>query len=379
MRGKVYRDREAKTETWYFVIELGRDLQGQRKQHKRRGFASEDAATAAMQKELVERREGTYIEPSDEPLTSYLERWLMATAPRRRVTTTNLYRSTLKRIERDLGAIPLSRLTPLAIQQTYTSMLATHKPSTIRLTHTILRAALAQAVRWQILRKNPADGVEVSRDTKGPLAHWTPEQARAFLLSTANDADHALWRLLLDSGMRVGEAQALTWTDVDLAKRLVAIRRTVTFGADHRPVIGVDTKTRSSRRVIPIAAATAFALNAHRVRQSERRQELGALWHEGDLVFDNGEGRMLARNTIDRHLQRAIAKAGVSKLTPHGLRRTMTVTWLLAGESPRVVSDRLGHRSSAFTLDVYASVTADWQSAASERVAQFLERAAGGE
>jgi hypothetical protein len=57
----------------------------------------------------------------------------------------------------------------------------------------------------------------------------------------------------------------------------------------------------------------------------------------------------------------------------------MTVTWLLADESPRVVSDRLGHRSSAFTLDVYAEVTADWQSAASERVAQFLESAARGE
>jgi hypothetical protein len=57
----------------------------------------------------------------------------------------------------------------------------------------------------------------------------------------------------------------------------------------------------------------------------------------------------------------------------------MTVTLLLAGESPRVVPDRLGHRSSAFTLDGYAAVTADWQSAASERLAQFLDSAARGE
>jgi hypothetical protein len=57
----------------------------------------------------------------------------------------------------------------------------------------------------------------------------------------------------------------------------------------------------------------------------------------------------------------------------------MTVTWLLAGESPRVGSDHPGHHSSAFTLDVYAAVTADWQSAASERVAQFLDSAARGD
>lgn len=65
----------------------------------------------------------------------------------------------------------------------------------------------------------------------------------------------------------------------------------------------------------------------------------------------------------------------VRPLTPHGLRHTMAVTWLQAGESPAVVSERLGHKSAAFTLDVYAKVSQGWQQRAAERVEAFIQRA----
>jgi hypothetical protein len=55
----------------------------------------------------------------------------------------------------------------------------------------------------------------------------------------------------------------------------------------------------------------------------------------------------------------------------------MAVAWLLAGESPRDISNRLGHRSNAFTLDIYTAVTPDWQGVASERISRYLEDLAG--
>jgi integrase len=224
-----------------------------------------------------------------------------------------------------------------------------------------------------MIRRNPSDGVKIPMARPVPLVYWSPAEAQAFLAATPQHRDHVLWRFMLDSGVRVGEALALRWADIDLIKRVVAIRRTVTIGPDKRPTIGADTKTPASRRVISISAATAAALSRHRIQQLERRLETGGVWHDLDLVFDRGDGDIERKEGMARRLDTAVAKAGLPRITPHGFRRTMTVTWLLAGESPRVISDRLGHRSSAFTLDVYAAVSADWQSAATDRVARFLD------
>jgi integrase len=73
-----------------------------------------------------------------------------------------------------------------------------------------------------------------------------------------------------------------------------------------------------------------------------------------------------------RHwLNAAIERASMPVLTPHGLRRTITVTWLKAGVAPLLVSKRLGHALVAFTLNVYASVSDDWQLEAIAQVTQF--------
>jgi len=277
------------------------------------------------------------------------------------------YRSIVQnRIIPHLGTVPLAKLGPLDVQGCYRALSeAGYAPKTVRLTHTVLRQALAQAVRWRLVSINAADAVDLPALRRKEIEAWTAGQTRAFLTNTTSNDHHALWRLMIDSGMRLGEALALSWDDVDLAAGAVVIRRTLTRTKGGGWIVGDAAKTRAGRRPIAVTPPTVAALRAHRAVQAERRLKLGAAWFDGGFVFDRGDGGRSSPATVQHAFARAVTEAGVPRITPHGL-------LILAGVPLKVVSDRLGHASVAITADVYAHVTAEADRSAAERMAELL-------
>jgi len=166
-----------------------------------------------------------------------------------------------------------------------------------------------------------------------------------------------MWRLGLDTGMWLGELLALTWDDVDLDRGLVAVRRTLTKDREGHWKLGEVAKTSSSRRSIPIGPARVVALRSIRPKQAEWRLRCGAAWVDHGLVFDRGNGNWLSPATARAVFDRAVAKAQVTVLTPHGMRHTMATLLLATGVHPKVVQDRLGHSSIQMTLDRYSHVS----------------------
>ena len=374
MRGSVQKYTGKRGTSWSYVIDLGRTPDGKRDQKRRRGFPTRKAAEEAMARELHERRTGAYIEPTKLTLGEYLEKWLDETERGRLAHTTYTYRSIVSnRIIPHLGSVPLAKLTPLDVQACYRALgEAGYAPKTIRLTHTVLRQALAQAVRWRLVPTNSADAADLPAARRTEIVAWTAEQARTFLGATTDDERHPLWRLMLDSGMRLGEALALTWDDVDFSTGTVAIRRTLTRTKAGGLIIGEAAKTRAGRRPIAVTAPTIASLRAHRVRQAERRLLLGSMWEDDGFVFDRGNGRISHPATVQPAFERAVRAAGVPRLTPHGLRHTNATLLILAGVPLKVVSERLGHASVAITADVYAHVTIEADRSAADRIAELL-------
>src|SRR5262249_8305912 len=162
------------------------------------------------------------------------------------------YGSCLKALPDQLLDTPLARLSALEITRAERQLLEIRAPGTVYLTHTVLRMALAQAVRWRLLPLNPCDGVDAPRVPRRTLVTWTSAEVRTFLTETYDQPEFPLWRLLLDSGMRIGEAQTLRWSDVDLDAQTVRIARTMTIGKDGRDMIGDDAKTGAGQRTIDI-------------------------------------------------------------------------------------------------------------------------------
>lgn len=374
MQGSIQKYSGKRGVSWCYVIDLGRTSEGHRDQKRRRGFSTRKAAQEAMQRELHERRAGAYVEPTTLTLGEYLAKWLAETEGGRLEHTVYAYRSIVRnRIAPHLGAVPLAKLAPLDVQGCYRRLgEAGYAPKTIRLTHTVLRQALAQAVRWRLVPTNAADAADLPVPRRKEVEAWSAEQARALLATTADDERHPLWRLLLDSGMRIGEALALTWDDVDLAAGTVAIRRTLTRTKAGGWVVGEAAKTRAGRRPIAVAPATVAGLRAHRARQAERRLLLGPAWEGEGFVFDRGDGGRSSPATVQQAFDRAVRGAGVPRLTPHGCRHTSATLLILAGVPLKVVSDRLGHASVAITADVYGHVTAAADRQAADLLADLL-------
>ena len=126
------------------------------------------------------------------------------------------------------------------------------------------------------------------RALKRPVKVYTPDQVDVLLSAIDGHKHETLYTLALTSGMRLGELLALKWADVDLRGRFLSVRegrtRRVKGWADGLP------KTDRGRRRIKLTADAAASLEAHRARQLEHREWLGAAWKDLDLVFPSEIG-----------------------------------------------------------------------------------------
>lgn len=230
--------------------------------------------------------------------------WLKTVAkPRVSEQTFNSYEWLLGRITPKLGKVRLSQLRAEDIQKAYGSL----PSSTARHVHAPLRSALRQAVKWHLIYANPCDSVELPRQQASETEWLTKEEAGRFL---AVDGKYAcLFAFLLDTGSRPSEALGLKWTDVDLEKGNLTIQRTLQWHATGGFYFG-ETKTKGSRRTIPLSASMARRIKEHRRTQAEKLLKIGV---RSDLVFSNTEGApLLRRNLARRHFKPALEKAKLS-------------------------------------------------------------------
>lgn len=330
-------------------------------------------AEALLARRLHEIQTGGWVEPTQETVGAFMRRWIESRRGIYRDGTVYDYGRQIERaIVPTIGAVRLTALTATAVQGMMDRLLATGlAPSSVRLVHTVLHMGLAQAVRWRLVPRNVAGDASPPKAVPVRRVTWTAEEARRFLEATAGDSYGVLWRLALDSGMRIGELLALRWADVDLERGVVAVRRTVARAAGGGWTVSETTKS-SRGRSIALAGSTVAALRRQRTGQLERRLALGPLWRDEGVVFDSGLGGRPGQTTVRDALKRAIAKAEVPDLRLHDLRHTCATLLLAQGVHPKVVQERLGHASIAITLDRYSHVTMDMQGEAADRLERLL-------
>jgi integrase len=138
------------------------------------------------------------------------------------------------------------------------------------------------------------------------------------------------------------------------------------------PVTG-DVKTSRSRRSIDLDGATVAALRRHRARQREHRVLIGAGWAESGLVFVMADGHPLNPASLSQAFDRAVGRSRLPRIRFHDLRHTHATHLLASGVNIKVVSERLGHASVSFTLNVYGHVMPGQQASAAAAVAALVD------
>ena len=131
-------------------------------------------------------------------------------------------------------------------------------------------------------------------------------------------------------------------------------------------------KTDFSRRSVDLDSLTSASLRRHRAHQNEERLRAGEVWHDHDLVFSAEDGTPLRPDWVSVRFGKLVRLSGLPALSLHGLRHSHATSLLKAGTNPKVVQERLGHYSAAFTLDAYSSVVPGMQAEAAEDVATLV-------
>jgi integrase len=279
------------------------------------------------------------------------------TEPRVKPTTFHSYKRNLEiHVVPPLGTKPLQQLTPPMLNSLYAKLATgseTRKPlsaKTISYIHSTLHKVLADAVDSGLLGRNVAAGAKPPRPARratGGINAWDPEELGAFLAQVRDTRLEAIWRLSAMTGMRRGEILGLRWCDLDLNRARLSVRQAlVSVGYE---VVHSTPKSHSAR-VIDLDQETVVQLQAHRVRQEAERAEWGADYQDQDLVVAKENGEPIHPHTFSQAFERLIEKAGLRTIRLHDLRHTPATLALQAGVPVKVISDRLGHESPAFTL-----------------------------
>jgi hypothetical protein len=175
-----------------------------------------------------------------------------------------------KTSENGIGTVKLQKLSPQQVQSLLNLRLQEGlSPRTVQYMLVVMRIALGQALRWGLVARNVAQLIDPPRVERQGFLPLTPEEAQLLLVTAKNDRLAALYSVALALGLRQGETLGLSWSDVDLDRRELHVRRALQR-VDGRLWL-VMPKSQQSQRVIALPDMVVKALQQHRSRQLQER------------------------------------------------------------------------------------------------------------
>ena len=224
----------------------------------------------------------------------------------------------------------------------------------------INRRILQYGVTMQVIQHNPARDVIIPRKQQNKehkVKFFSNQELKQFLdyledldqSSYENFFDYVLYKTLLASGCRIGEALALEWSDIDLKKGTISISKTLNrYQETNTP------KSKAGLREIDIDKATVSLLKQYKKRQQVQSWQLGR--SEG-IVFTPFTTKYAYACLLRKRLQSHFKAAGVPDISFHGFRHTHATIMLYAGIEAKDLQYRLGHSNISMTLNTYVHAT----------------------
>lgn len=341
--------------------------------HRKSVYGRTRADARAKAASLVDRAsQGLDVLSREQTLGEYLHRWLCDVASNRvRPTTLESYERVIRvRILPHLANVKLGAVTPLQIQSLYNLLRENSlAPASVVRTHAILHGALAQAVRWNLIPRNPADAVSPPSISRREMSALTRDQVLSLIAAAPEVTMKAIYAVAATTGLRRGEILALRWSDIDLTRGTLTVQRTAHRVRGEGIVYG-EPKTNAARRSVRIGSFAVGLLRSHRAAQNQRRLMAGSSWNGSNLVFSGPLGVPLEAARISRNFKRDLLTAGVPSVRFHDLRHTAATLLIEQGVPIKAVQSTLGHSTIATTMDIYAHLTPAMQ----ESVAQAMDR-----
>ncbi|AEH08444.1 MULTISPECIES: site-specific integrase [Protofrankia] len=405
--------------TWSYRVDLDpHPLTGKRQRENRGGFATDDEAWSEALKARGELEAGRHVKRSRRKVRQFVAEWLAAIEPAvkrstyvnyvdyldayvlpvlgdrrlqditvtvlntfsrhllengRRKTNTNLtmyaYWARQTRADRPVTAAELAEVGKTTIHAGRAALGRYRRgrvprdigtglaPKTVRNVLNMLHKAFGDAVVWRYIEINPAEHVVKPRVGRHRPTTWDAVQLGTWVRAADVDRFRALWMLAATTGMRRSELAGIDrdGLDLDAATLVIADTRVVVGGK----AIDEDGKSDSGRRMIALDAPTVAILREHLTMLDRERESWSGDYPDHGKLFVYEDGRPIHPDTITRRFNRLVDRAGLPRIRLHDVRHSYATVSIDAGANPKVVSERIGHASLAFTLATYVQRTGD--------------------
>lgn len=359
-------------QSWeYRIVFIDRQT-GKQKEKSKGGFRTKKEAQIAAAEEESKINYFGFAESGNERVDHYFADWLeIYKKPNVKPITFSVQERNVRlNILPRWGNYRLKDITRNEYQKWINELRGHYSEGTVRRIHSIFSTAMNDAVHeFHILRENPVQKIKIPKqvDKSNKVAYFTREQLERFLDCVKTPVKNAKYKhsiqyyafftLLARTGLRIGEALALTWDDLDFDAKTLTVSKTLVYPLNSQPYLSTP-KTKNSERTIKLDESTLKLMRRHRINQKEV-----CLMYKNykpakdNIVFHQQDGRWLRTNVVREYFKEVCKRADLPVLSPHALRHTHAVHLLEAGANIKYVSERLGHASVKVTADTYLHVT----------------------
>ena len=370
-------------EAWQFSAYLGTDPKtGKRIKTTRRGFETKKQAQRACSQLLAEFDADTWAAMQDhgntQPTTfkDVAELWLTSY----KLTVQDVtFRGTKNLLERYLypkfGDRPINDITRVECQQAVNDWYL--KYSALGALTGKATRIFKYAITMDLININPMESViKPKKDTHKRVKVYTKQEFNALMAYLKdNQSDYkgyfmyALFRLLFFSGLRINEALALEWSDVDFKAKTIDINKTVKR-VDKKLTIG-KPKTKASVAVLPIDDQTLKILKTWRAYKKKARLAIGLTGEPP--IFSKLDGNWDFASSVYYQLGKATENAGVPFYGIHVTRHTHASFLIEAGANLKEVQTRLRHSSIKMTMDTYGHLSKEYEVGTLDKFVDFVD------
>ncbi len=365
-----YKDESNKRKTKW--IATGLPVKGNKKRA--------DAFLQEQRKSFVSPQTPPSSNDGSELFADYLQRWLHIAKSTIALTTYASY-SGLLRNPIDpwfrKRKITLAGLTARDIQDFYTAQGERVKANTVIHYHAVIHRALKYAVKTDLIPSNPADKVDRPRKNAFTASFYSEEEFACLFSAVSGSLIEVPVKLSAFYGLRRSEVLGLKWDAIDFERNTISIRHTVTScTVDGRyTIVAADTtKTKSSRRTLPLVAPVRELLLNLRERQAENRRLCGKSYCKEDngYICLNEMGQRILPSYLSSHFGRTLAKNGLRHIRFHDLRHSCATLLLAHHISLKQIQEWLGHSDFSTTANIYAHLDAASKRESAETMTSIL-------
>jgi integrase len=320
-----------------------------------------EARALLREKEALRQQHRLLATPS-QTVQSYLWQWHRQRAQAVSYATAANYAANIRRALPYIGRLRLEELRATHLDAMYAKELERGlTPESVRQLHRTLRAAFNQALKQELLYRNPTLGATQPRPAATEPEIMTPEQLSRFLGHTAGHRLGLLWALLATTGLRSGEAIGLRWQDIDVERGQLTIYQ-VNERRTGEGICFKDPKTAKSKRTVLLLPSITDRLRAARKWQIDDARESGRF--PPALVFTTTVGTPMDVSAVNRQFHQALKRHGLPWYKVHALRHGVITYLIRRGVPSPIVQSMVGHTSGRMTNEVYTHlVTGDQASA----------------